>query len=110
MQNTEISKEQVEAWKEQHGDNAVLRIEIKGTEIFILDPTKVKDYFNLFKRCIQYTLSGDLVSAGELVVNTCYLGGLGSKKEMDRTSQVYASLCFNCAKLLDVEEETFTKA
>lgn len=106
----EITAEQIAAWKKQYGEEAVLMLKFDKGKVYLLEPTKAKGFFLLAKRVLIAQQANDMLEAGQIVLNQCYLGGLGDLKEVNQDSAEYVSCCLNCTNLIGVMEASFTLA
>lgn len=102
--------EQLKTWKAEYGECSILKIELRGETIYLLDPEKSKNYFHTVKRALQFTMQDDPASAGEVIFKECYLGGLGELSKIDTNTPLYFDLCIKCSNLCSIAEGDFTKA
>lgn len=57
---TTVSEEQLNTWKQKHGENSILKIELRDKIVYLLDPEQHKNYFHMVKRAMQFSLREDL--------------------------------------------------
>lgn len=109
---TEVSKEQIEAWKKEHGEDGVIMLAFSKPqgEVYFKTPEKSKNLFHMAKRAIAFQQQNDTISAGEVILNECYLGGLGDLKTLDKNTLVYVNSCMYCTQLIESLEAVFTTA
>lgn len=115
---TEVTETQVKEWKSKYGQDSIIALdfrtadekekEVDGKQVYLVKPEKTANYFDTAKRAMNSSMSGDEVSASEIVFNECYLGGLGQKKEINKNSIEYLSVVLKCNSLLTVLESNFT--
>lgn len=105
----EVSKEQVQSWKEEHPEG-VLTWEAPQGKVYLKNPNKSKNFFHTIKRALALQRQNDLVGAGEIIFNESYLGGLGTLKEIDKNNPIYISICLACTELIELVEGNFTAA
>lgn len=106
----EVSTEQIEAWKKEHGELVVLNFSKPQGKVYFIDPPKSKNYFHMAKRATAYQQSNESISAGELIFNECYLGGLGDLSKIDKNTAIYFNTCAYCTQLIESLEAVFTTA
>lgn len=105
-----VTQEQIKAWKQEYGDNSILKIKLRGDVVYLLDPEKSKNYFHMAKRTLQFLLKDDIGGAGEVVFNECYLGGLGKIDSIDTNAPIYFDACYYAGQLMEVAKGSFTRA
>lgn len=110
MEFQPISEEQVEAWKKQHGKVLILNFPKQGGVVYLAEPENTKNFFHMAKRAVTYQNQDDTISAGEVILNECYLGGLGELLKIDKNTKIYFSMCLYCTNLMDALEGFFTVA
>jgi hypothetical protein len=105
-----ITEETIKAWKDKYGQDNVIALNIADGKIYFKKPTTSQNYFHIAKRAIIHQQQNDLLTAGEIVFNECYLGGLGERADINIDSSVFVNACFRCADLIEVLEGNFTTA
>lgn len=106
----EVSEATIKAWKEKYGEDSIIALNFEEGKIYFKKPSKGKNYFHTAKRAVIFQQQNDLLSAGEIVFNECYLGGIGEQKDIDVNNSIYINACFRCADLIEVLEANFTPA
>lgn len=99
--------EQINTWTQE--GKAPLTITLEGKTIYIQDPETHQDYFHMMKRSVSLAMQHDLVGAGEVIFNTCYLGGLGPLKQIPK-DKIYLSACLAASNQVEMHKGTFTPA
>lgn len=107
---TKVSTQAIESWKEKYGEGNLLVLKFKGGEVYFQKPEKTPNYFHTAKRVIILQQQQDLLSAGEVVFNETYLGGLGDRKDINKNSSIYINTCVRCGDLIELLEANFTIA
>ncbi len=110
MEFQNVSTEQIEAWKKEHGTLTVLAFSKPQGQVYFIDPAKSKNYFHMAKRALAFQQSNDTIGAGEVILNECYLGGLGELSKMNKNTPLYVNMCVLCTQLLEQLEAVFTTA
>lgn len=105
----EVTEKQVESWKEKY-EEGVLIWDTPNGKLYLRNPNKSDKFFHTIKRALVFQRRDDLVSAGEIIFNQCYLGGLGELKEINKNDPVYISVCLACTELIELVEGVFTVA
>lgn len=104
-----VSQEQVDAWKKKH-TGGVLIWKTKEGEVYFKNPNKSEHFFHTIKRALVFQQNKDLVSAGEVIFNECYLGGLGDFKDIEKNNPIFVGACLACTDLIEITEGNFTAA
>ncbi|WP_052594160.1 hypothetical protein [Aureispira sp. CCB-QB1] len=104
-----VSNEQIEAWKKKHVEG-VLAWETQEGKVYFKNPNKSEKYFHTIKRALVFQQNKDLVSAGEVIFNACYLGGLGDLNNIEKNHPSYVGACLACTDLIEITEGNFTAA
>lgn len=110
MEFQNVSTEQIEAWKKEHGTLTVLAFSKPQGQVYFIDPNKSKNYFHMAKRAIAYQQRNETIEAGEVILNECYLGGLGELSKIDKNTSIYVNMCMYCTQLIESLEAVFTTA
>lgn len=105
----EITEKQIQAWKEKH-TGGVLSWDAPNGKIYLINPNKSDKFFHTVKRALMLQRREDLVGAGEIIFNECYLGGLGKLEDINKNDPVYISICLACTELIELVEGVFTTA
>lgn len=102
-----MNKEQIDAWKKEHAELFKAKY---GEETVYLKPfnSKSSSYFATSCRLAKMQSKEDFVEAGELLLRTCYLGGLGELNEVNRDTPEYISLCISCNELFQLPNVSLT--
>ena len=103
-----ITEDQLKEWKAKYGDGNILALNIEGEKVYFVKPSKSGKFFHIAKRALIFQQQNDIIGAGEVVFNQCYLGGLGDKKEIDKENPVYLNCCIKCCDLIEILESNFT--
>lgn len=104
-----VSDEQIEAWKKKHTEGVLTWETTKGN-VYFKNPNKSNKYFHIIKRALIFQQNKDLVSAGEVILNACYLGGLGDLEDIEKNDPNYVGACLACTDLIEITEGNFTAA
>lgn len=107
----DITQEQIENWKKEYGADQVYCLELKKdgniVKVYFKNTDCVKNKFSLMSRFMTFSASNQEMESGELILKSCYLGGLGELKELSRDSDEYISACIYARSIPSFMEGDF---
>ena len=98
-----ISEGQIEQWKEKYGAVCVIDYEDKKVYLRPFD-SSFENYYATACRVGKMQAKDDMVEAGTILFNSCYLGGLGDLTEINENTPEFVALSVACNNLFQVPE------
>jgi hypothetical protein len=92
-----VTEEQIDAWKKEHGEVFTLTVETKdGPIVGYLKPADR----NVIARAMPFTMRQQLIEAGEIIIDNCFIGGDPSLK--DHYSPVGIAASINAVNAVEI--------
>lgn len=98
MENKEISQEQIDAWKKQHGD--IYAIKVDGKTAYLKKPDR--------KTLSFASVAGqkDPMKFNEIILENCFIGG---DEEIKKDDSLFLAASAKIVELIEVKEAELVK-